>query len=613
MWGTKNKSTSISDFYQGDNIFSQLKNSLFGKIKQIFEQVFTDNTEKDYQLPKVIVIGTESSGKSSLLERITKCQLFPRDGKLCTKCPIKVKLQNGKSSYSVQLPDNQVQKLENKKDIYPIVQKYMNSLPNDFISENEIIINIVDNDMSNFEFYDLPGIRTYPEEIAELSVNICKKYLSDKNSIVLCVVPCTTTRLTSCQSIALIKETKMEHNTILALTMTDRLQPENIEELLINRIINKTDELNGIKFANCIAVVNRSHSDKHSLGDSDKTEKLWFEENIYSCIPEEYEIYKEQIIQKTSITYLLKNMDNLYNDFIHDDWIPRMLVEMHTRQDNIINDIGALGSIITEDNFETHIDNRSFNHFIKTTELLTFVNEHAIRFDISESAIKLKNRNEIVKLFNIDMKTIRDFISKDIELIFKNIMINYELESSIFDGPSKRFANLSKKCDKIFSDYSEKIFAKEIVELFKNHYINYSIGCISNASLKKDLLPYLESLFYMMFHDMSNNITDLDELTFEDFAESDEWTQKRLKLETERNDIKTNIERITILSQKLNLDNKLVIKSYSEKVQQLKHTNNLSLIDKSSDSDSDSESDSNYESESESNYESDSDDNSEIE
>jgi hypothetical protein len=55
--------------------------------------------------------------------------------------------------------------------------------------------------------------------------------------------------------------------------MTDRLQPENIEELLINRIINKTDELNGIKFANCLAVVNRSHSDKHSLGDSDKTEK----------------------------------------------------------------------------------------------------------------------------------------------------------------------------------------------------------------------------------------------------------------------------------------------------------------------------------------------------
>ena len=135
MWKQQNKSTTISEFYQGDNIFTQLNNSLFGQIKKIFEQ---DNTYNNYQLsslgvnmknlkdflvlpslgvnmknlkdflvlPKVIVIGTESSGKSSLLERITKCQLFPRDGKICTMCPIKVKLQNGtmcieKHSFSI--------------------------------------------------------------------------------------------------------------------------------------------------------------------------------------------------------------------------------------------------------------------------------------------------------------------------------------------------------------------------------------------------------------------------------------------------------------------------------------------------------------------------------
>ena len=51
-------------------------------------------------------------------------------------------------------------------------------------------------------------------------------------------------KITSCQSIA--------------LTMTDRLHSENIEELLINRIIDKTDELNG-KFANCIAIVTKDN------------------------------------------------------------------------------------------------------------------------------------------------------------------------------------------------------------------------------------------------------------------------------------------------------------------------------------------------------------------
>ena len=326
-------STTEIDFYEDDNLL-QLNNSLFGQIKKIFEQVFID---KYYELPKIIVIGTESSGKSSLIERITKCQIFPRDSNLCTKCPIKIKLENTNSNskkpfedlsvlspnkckaYSIQLPGNQVQILENKKDIYPIVEKYMNSLPNDIISENEIIINITDCDVPDFVFYVLPKIQRYPQIITDVSVKICKKYLSDKNSIVLCVVPCTSTRLASHQSIALIKETKMEHNTIIALTMPDRLEPENIDTFLINRIIDKTDELYGIKFGDCNAIVNRLDSNNYSLDESDEIEKKWFNENILKYIPNEYEEFRNLIIQNTTISNLLKNIDNLYNNFIQID------------------------------------------------------------------------------------------------------------------------------------------------------------------------------------------------------------------------------------------------------------------------------------------------------
>ena len=599
MWGQKNKSTPISDFYQGDNIFTQLSNSLFGKIKQIFEQVFTDNTEKNYQLPKVIVIGTESSGKSSLLERITKCQLFPRDGKLCTKCPIKVKLENGNPSYSIQLPGDKIQQLENKKDIYPIVQKYMNSLPNDCISENEILIKIVDNDVSNFEFYDLPGIRTYPPKVAKLSLNICKKYLSDKNSIVLCVVPCTTTRLTSCQSIALITQTKMEQNTILALTMTDRLQPENIEELLINRLIDNTDELKNIKFANCIAVVNRSHTDNYSLGDSDKTEKTWFDENIYQCIPEEYEKYTEQIIQRTTISNVLKNMDNLYNNFIQTDWIPRMILEMRVKEVMIKEEINKLGKIVTCKEDYT-IDQ------IKTVRLETSLNDIlSIKFDILLTNSRMLNREEI-KCFTINFRTVRDFILTQINSIFKNLKITYELNDVMFDGPTKRFANLSNKFNEILINYSEIIFAKEKIEYFKNNYINYSINtCIDNTP--KELLTYLESLFYMMFHDLKDMVRCLwSELTIEDFAESDDWKEKRLKLKTEEENIKNNIDKMTILSEKLNPriePNKK--SSLSEKLNPRIEPNKKSITsiinesENESDSDSENESDSEIESDNE--------------
>jgi hypothetical protein len=133
--------------------------------------------------------------------------------------------------------------------------------------------------------------------------------------------------------------------------MTDRLEQDYIADLLINRIIGKTDELNGIKFANCIAVVNRTHYDNYSLDESDKMEKKWFDKNIYQCIPNEYEQYTKQIIMNTTISNLLKNMDNLYNQFIHTDWIPRIKNEMRTKEEMINK---RLKPIITKDNFHEY-------------------------------------------------------------------------------------------------------------------------------------------------------------------------------------------------------------------------------------------------------------------
>jgi len=36
----------------------------------------------------------ESTGKSSLLENITRCSIFPRDRDICTRCPVRLQLTN---------------------------------------------------------------------------------------------------------------------------------------------------------------------------------------------------------------------------------------------------------------------------------------------------------------------------------------------------------------------------------------------------------------------------------------------------------------------------------------------------------------------------------------
>lgn len=62
---------------------------------------FGEEHLKEYILPKVILVGNESHGKSSILENITKCNLFPRDAKRCTKAPIYVEISSGSNNYSV--------------------------------------------------------------------------------------------------------------------------------------------------------------------------------------------------------------------------------------------------------------------------------------------------------------------------------------------------------------------------------------------------------------------------------------------------------------------------------------------------------------------------------
>jgi GTP-binding protein EngB required for normal cell division len=592
--GQSNKSTKVSDFYQGENIFSQLKNSLFGQIENIFEQVLSDNTKENYQLPKVIVIGTESSGKSSLLERITKCQIFPRDGKLCTKCPIKVKLVSvnyASSSYSVKLPNKPIQNLNNKKDIYPIVQKYMNDLPNDIISQDEIIINIIDKDVPDFEFYDLPGIRTYPPEAATMTVKICKKYLSDKNSIVLCVVPCTTTRLTSCQSIALIKEAKMEHNTILALTMTDRLQQENFDELLINRIINNTDELNGIKFANCIAVINRSNSDKYSLEESDKLEKDWFDKNIYQCIPDEDEKFREKIIQNTTISNLLKNMDNLYNHFIKNEWIPRMICEMHLKEEIIKKELKTLEPVITEDNFPefkslcldfngtyTYVDGtptKKVNIHVPTKYFIgaipiqpsDFFAYRSIKLIIpkdgdgsdklvchipsmsffgNEGCLSAVLDPQIDRTGNNRLCNALQWYDTFFSNFYDRITISYVLKDNIFNIPVKRFINIRKKFDELFFSYIKQVYNENVLKILKRNVIDHTINSFISRHHRNNISSHdsPSQFFLKLFseigcRDESRYFNDfiLQNLTIDFFAESEEDI---LKLKTELKNIQSN-------------------------------------------------------------------------
>ena len=76
------------------NIQTALKQGAYKRFYDAVWSVFGKSSSEtaDFKLPEVVVVGSESSGKSSLLESIAKCEIFPGDRSQCTRAPIRFKL-----------------------------------------------------------------------------------------------------------------------------------------------------------------------------------------------------------------------------------------------------------------------------------------------------------------------------------------------------------------------------------------------------------------------------------------------------------------------------------------------------------------------------------------
>ncbi|KAJ3213920.1 hypothetical protein HK099_007120 [Clydaea vesicula] len=81
--------------YNEDDISILLQNMM--KIKSGFNNLKEIKNASGLNLNihlRIVVVGDESSGKSSVLSRLCHLDIFPRDATMCTKMPIELHLQN---------------------------------------------------------------------------------------------------------------------------------------------------------------------------------------------------------------------------------------------------------------------------------------------------------------------------------------------------------------------------------------------------------------------------------------------------------------------------------------------------------------------------------------
>ena len=86
---------SKSEPFAGLSIGRQIKNSAYGMFVDSLTHIESIIPAADFslKLPRVIVVGERSVGKSSLLENFTKCPMFPRGKGTCTKMPVRLQIK----------------------------------------------------------------------------------------------------------------------------------------------------------------------------------------------------------------------------------------------------------------------------------------------------------------------------------------------------------------------------------------------------------------------------------------------------------------------------------------------------------------------------------------
>ena len=214
----------------------------------------------EIDIPQLVVVGTQSSGKSSLLNGIIGMDILPTGSNMVTRTPLNLQLiqnsrprlefgnyVNGKwqteNTISLTLPIPTIsESLTTKKEI--IKRTKMLAGTEKSISHQTINIKIYAPNLPNLGLIDLPGLtmvactdKGQPKNIKEQIRNMVATYIKNTKSIILAVMPARTD-LEADPSLEFIKEfDNTGERTIGILTKIDLMNKDtDVTKYLENNI-----------------------------------------------------------------------------------------------------------------------------------------------------------------------------------------------------------------------------------------------------------------------------------------------------------------------------------------------------------------------------------------
>ncbi|KAF4109638.1 hypothetical protein G5714_008890 [Onychostoma macrolepis] len=326
----------------------RLDTSHYGEMETLIpiinrlQEVFLTVGAEIIQLPQIVVVGSQSSGKSSVLESLVGRDFLPRGSGIVTRRPLVLQLVNVPPLEERRKQDNGNGAKHNSQNNYPGIKAEewgtflhcKNQIFTDFseiqkeieeetdrstnhkgISSEPIYLKIYSPNVVSLTLVDLPGITKVPvgdqpEDIETQVQDMILSYISNPNSLILCVSPANSDLATS-DALKLAREVDPDgRRTLLVVSKLDLMDAgTDALEVLLGRIIPVR--------LGIIGVVNRSQHDlntQKSLADSCKDEQVFLQR------------YYPSLASRCGSRYLARTLSRLLMHHIRD-----CLPELKTR------------------------------------------------------------------------------------------------------------------------------------------------------------------------------------------------------------------------------------------------------------------------------------------
>ncbi|XP_078529930.1 dynamin-1-like protein isoform X2 [Lissotriton helveticus] len=301
---------------------------VINKLQDVFNTVGSDVI----QLPQIVVVGTQSSGKSSVLESLVGRDLLPRGTGIVTRRPLVLQLVHvsPEDRRKPVTDDNGVEAeewgkfLHTKNKVYADFDEIRQEIEteterisgnNKGISSEPIHLKVFSPNVVNLTLVDLPGLTKVPvgDQPKDIELQIRElifQFISNPNSIILAVTAANTDMATS-EALKIAREVDPDgRRTLAVITKLDLMDAgTDAMDVLMGRVIP-------VKLG-IIGVVNRSQLDinnKKIVADSIRDE--------YAFLQKKY----PSLATRNGTKYLARTLNRLLMHHIRD-----CLPELKTR------------------------------------------------------------------------------------------------------------------------------------------------------------------------------------------------------------------------------------------------------------------------------------------